>query len=221
MGLKLLIAGANGLVGQGVLKVALTDPEVEQVTLLVRKPIEMPDARVRLCVVSDFTAIASSGADLAGMDACLYCAGVLPVGMGEQAYRQVTVDATRAVAQAYAQANPQGRFLYVSGAGANARSWLMPLKVKGAAEEAIKLLGVAYTHLRSGIIRPVQNEVSPHGMRQIGYRLGAPVLGVLGKWLPAAMTTTRALGKAMLALSRREASLPDHLENAEINAFDD
>ena len=79
---------------------------------------------------------------------------------------------------------------------------------------------MAYTHLRPGIIRPVQNEVSPwHAADWVP--LGAPVLAYLAEWLPAAMTTTRALGKAMLALSRREASLPDHLENAEINAFDD
>ncbi len=221
MGQKLLIAGANGLVGQGVLKVALHDPSVDQITLLVRKPMPVEDPRVRVCVVSDFSSIEQSGADLSGLDACLYCAGVLPVGMGEQAYRKVTVDVTLAVARAYARANPTGRFLYVSGAGADARSWMMPLKVKGEAEEALKRLGIACCNLRPGIIRPVQDEVSPHGARQIAYRLSAPVLGLFGKLVPSVFTSTRALGKAMLALSRRAAPLPDHIDNAEINTFDD
>ena len=141
MGLKLLIAGANGLVGQGCSQGCFDGPRSGAGHLARAQADQRCRRTCSLVRCGDFTAIASSGADLAGMDACLYCAGVLPVGMGEQAYRQVTVDATRAVAQSL-RTKPTHRAVSIRvGAGANARSWLMPLKVKGAAEEAIKLLG--------------------------------------------------------------------------------
>lgn len=217
MGRRLLIVGATGLVGQGVLQIALRSATVQHIALLVRRPVPMADPRVALIRLDEFSAAALRGADFAGFEACLYCAGPLPLGMGEQAYRSVTVDLTRRVAQAYAEANPNGRILYVSGLGADAGSRLMPLKVKGEAEEALRSLGIPCTSLRPGIVRPVLGEASPHHLRRWAYRLGDPLLALGHRWAPGHFTTTRAIGEAMLRLLDL-AQMPAVLENADINA---
>jgi uncharacterized protein YbjT (DUF2867 family) len=216
MASNILIVGANGLVGQGVLTAALQDPSVRRLAVLTRRPMPGLDPRVVSHVVEAFTPAHLQGLPLEDIDACLYCAGALPLGMGEAAYRQVTVDLTLSVAQAYARRRPQGRFLYVSGMGADPRSPLMPLRVKGQAEEALHKLDLVCCCLRPGIVQPVQGEHSPHAWRRPAYMMVHPVLSLACKLMPSMFTTTQALGKAMLHLVQADTLAPI-VENAAIN----
>lgn len=136
MGKRILLVGAGGLVGQGVLKVLHSAPEVAQVIALLRHPLAPVDGKTGVLQVADYSEGSLAEVDLEGLDACLYCAGPLPVGMSEAAYREATVGVLERVVHAYARANPAGYVIYVSGAGANPSSRLMPLRVKGQAESA-------------------------------------------------------------------------------------
>lgn len=214
--MRVLIAGATGLVGQGVLHEALADPRVERVAALLRRPIDRSDARLEQIVVADFAHLSPAETQLAPYDACLYCAGAVPVGTPESEYRHVTLELTLHVARAYAQRNPQGRFLYISGAGSNPDSRIMQLRIKGETERALQALPIATTMLRTGGIQPVHDEISPHPWLKPMYAVGGPVMGLGVKLAPALLTTTAAVGRAMLAL----AAMPDPprvVENAEIN----
>ena len=221
MGSSILIVGASGLVGQGVLKTALQDTSIDRIVLLVRRPIPTPitDERTTVVQAAVFSEDRLRPLDLAGLDACFYCAGPLPLGMGEAAYREVTVRMTTQVAAAYAAANPQGRFLYVSGMGADVHSRLMPFRVKGEAEEALRTLGIPVCCLRPGGARPVQGEISPYPARRWVYKLGDPVLALCCWMAPKQFTTTRAIGRAMLQ-SARMTPMPAVVENVAINAAD-
>lgn len=214
--MRILMTGATGLVGQGVLHEVLARPEVDAVGLLGRRASGCVDPRAQELVVAAFDALEPVVDRLAPWDACFYCAGAPPVGMAEAEYRRVTVDLTLAVARAYAQRNPRGRFLYVSGAFADPGRRAMPLRVKGEAEAALRALPIRTVMLRPGGIQPAHGERSPHAWMRPLYALGAPLMGLGVRLLPAAMTSTAALGRALLAL----AAMPDPpavVENAGIN----
>jgi uncharacterized protein YbjT (DUF2867 family) len=211
-----LLVGATGLVGQGVLEVCLRAPDISRVTVLVRRPFDARHPKLRVLQVPSFTQEALATLDLRGHDACLYCAGPLPVGMRESAYREATVNTLARVVQAYGAANPDGFVAYVSGMGADAGSRVMPLRVKGEAEVVLARSGLAHASLRPGVVRPVLGETSPHRWRRGLYALGDPALAVAARLLPRVLTTTRAIGECMLRLVRMDGARPATIDNAAI-----
>ncbi|WP_240125264.1 NAD(P)H-binding protein [Thermomonas alba] len=216
MGKQVLLIGATGLVGQGVLKSLLEAPVISRVVAVVRRPLDVAHPRLEVRQVADFSASALERLDLRNLEACLYCAGPLPLGMTEAAYREATVGTLARVVQAYARANPEGFVAYVSGAGADPGSRLMPLRVKGEAEAALAASGLAHTCLRPGVVRPVDGVRSPHRLRSLAYRLGDPLLGLAAHRAPAIFTTTAAIGACMLRLVCASGPRPTVIENADI-----
>lgn len=214
--LHLLITGATGLVGQGVLQQALLADDVARVTLLGRRTAGSTDPRVSELLVEDFSRLDAVESGLGGFDACFYCAGAPPVTTPETEYRQVTVALTTAVATTLARLQPGMRFLYVSGALANPTSIFMPMRLKGEAELALRALPLRATMLRPGGVAPVQGEHSPHSGLAAFYKVAGPLMGFGASIVPSLMTTTASLGRAMLAIARM-GDPPQVVENADIN----
>ena len=218
MGKRILLVGATGLVGQGVLRVLLGSDQVEAVSVLVRHPLASPDPRVQVLLAPEFSAVALAAIDLRDHDACLYCAGPMPLGLSEAAYREATVATLERVLAAYACANPGGFVAYISGMGADAGSALMPLRVKGEAEQVLARSGLAHTSVRPGVVRPVHGTVSPHRLRRGLYALGDPLLALLAGACPRVFTTTEAIGRCLLRLVIAPGPRPAVVENADIAA---
>ncbi|WP_287597281.1 NAD(P)H-binding protein [Thermomonas sp.] len=216
MGKRVLLVGATGLVGQGVLQVLLQAQDVDAVSVLVRRPFAPAHPKLQVLQVPDFSAGALAALDLSGLDACLYCAGPLPVGMRGTAYREATVASLARVVDAYAAVNSGGFIAYVSGMGADARSRLMPARIKGEAEQVLAHCGLAHTSLRPGVVRPVAGATSPHRLRRRLYALGQPALALAVRLLPGVFTTTQAIGECMLQLLRAPGPRPVVVENAGI-----
>jgi len=213
--LRILLTGAAGLVGQGVALACQRSPQVSRLTALVRHPGSLSGAGSEL-IVPDFLRIQDRSDELAGFDACFYCAGAPPVGTAEAEYRRVTLDTTLVVARAWAAANPEGCFLYVSGAGADPRSRLMPLRIKGETEVALHGLPVRTVMLRPGGVRPVPGTGTRHALLKPLYWGGAPLMKLASAIAPSLMTSNLALGQAMIALAGREHP-PATVECADIN----
>ena len=115
---KVVLFGATGMVGQGVLRECLLDPDVESVLAIVRKSSLPQHDKLREVVHQDVYDLAAIEDRLSGYDACFFCLGVSSVGMKEEKYRRVTYDLTVSVAQTLAKLNPAMTFIYVSsGAG--------------------------------------------------------------------------------------------------------
>lgn len=216
--MHVLLTGATGLVGQGVLNSCLAAQDVTVVTLLSRRPTRSTEGRVAEIVLEDFTQAGALQAQLAGMDAVFYCAGAPPVGTAEDEYRRVTLTLTLAVARAFAAANPHGRFIYVSGAKSDPDSSMMALRIKGQTERALEQLPIPTVMMRPGGILPEDGTASPHGLLRTLHTLTRPLKGALVKGLPAMATTNALLGRAMLAVARMQYP-PRVVENREINAL--
>lgn len=210
-----LITGATGLVGQGVLAACLETASRSRVVALVRRPLSLGEG-VETVVLGDFLQVGEQSAIFTGLPLCFYCAGAPPVGTPEAEYRKVTVDTTLAVARAWAAANPEGTFFYVSGAFAGTSRTMMALRVKGEVEQALQALPVRTVMLRPGGVYPVPGTGTRHALLKPLYAIGGPVMRLLVRASPAVMTSNLAIGRAMIALSCQAAPAPV-VECAQIN----
>ena len=216
--MRVLITGGTGLVGQGVVHETLADGDVSRIALLSRRTSGRDEPRLRELIVPGLDSLDAVEDALSPFDACFHCAGALPLGTPEAQYRHVTFDLTLYVARTFARLNPQGRFLYISGAHANARSRIMPLRVKGETEEALQALPIRTVMLRPGGVQPVHGERSPHAAMRPLYAIAGPLMGIGVRLTPSLMTSTAAIGRALLALARMP-DPPAVVENARINEF--
>jgi uncharacterized protein YbjT (DUF2867 family) len=132
--MRVLLFGATGMVGQGVLRECLLDPRVSEVVVVGRSPTGRTDAKLREILRPDVGDLGPVQAELTGIDACFFCLGVSSAGLSEQAYRAVTYDLTLSVARTLTRLNPGLVFVYVSGRGTDADGRAMWQRVKGATE---------------------------------------------------------------------------------------
>ena len=139
MNLRIIITGATGMVGEGVLLECLRDPAVEAVLLLSRKPSGYAHPKLRELLHADFQHLAAVETQLTGYNACFYCAGVSSLGISQAEYERVTYDTTLAVAQTLLRLNPDLVFCYVTGAGTDSseRGRSHWARTKGRAENAL------------------------------------------------------------------------------------
>ena len=218
--MKVLVTGASGMVGQGVLRECLLAPDVAEVVALVRGPTGASHPKLREFVVADFGALDPAAPELHGLNACFYCAGVSSFRMSEADYARVTYDLTLSVATLLARLNPGLTLTYVSGAGTDSteRGPTMWARVKGRTENALLRLPCPAFMFRPGFIRPVDGIVSKTALYRVIYAVLTPLMPLIERIAPRAVTTTRQVGRAMLAVARRGAAKPI-LEVADINAF--
>ncbi|WP_367850064.1 epimerase [Rhodoferax sp. WC2427] len=219
--MKVLIFGASGMVGQGVLRECLADPAITQVQTVGRAPLGQPHAKLRELVVPDMEDYSAVTAELAGFGACFFCLGATSSGLTEAQYSHISYDLTLAAAEVLVRCNPQVVFVYVSGAGTDSteQGKSMWARVKGRTENALLRLPFKAVYLfRPGIIQPLDGIQSKTGSYRILYSLLKPLLPVLRALLPNQVLTTRQIGQAMLRCAHTGA-LQAVLEVADIRAL--
>jgi uncharacterized protein YbjT (DUF2867 family) len=217
---NVLIFGATGMVGQGVLRECLAAPDVEKVLTVGRTPTGQQHPKLQELVHAEMWDYANVDAELSNFDACFFCIGVTSSGMSEQKYTHLTYDMTLAVATALARLNPRMVFVYVSGAGADSSetSRVMWERVRGKTENALLKLPFRGVYIfRPGMIQPVGVKSKTTSYRWF-YTLTKPLLPVLRAMLPDQILSTPQVGQAMLAAVRHGA--PKRvLESPDINAL--
>jgi uncharacterized protein YbjT (DUF2867 family) len=219
--MKVIVVGATGMVGQGVLRECLLDPGVERVLVVGRRSLGQSDAKLVERVVPDLTDLAAIEGELAGYDACFFCLGVTSVGLKEDQYRKVTYDITAAFVRALARQSPGLTFVFVSGRGTDSteKGPVMWARIKGAAENLVLQGGFKAAYMfRPGVIQPLHGIRSRTPAYRILYTLFSPVFALMKLFSPSSIATTETIGRAMLVAARGGAS-KTILENADINAL--
>lgn len=219
--MNVLLFGATGMIGQGVLRECLVDPGVQRVIAVVRRPSGQTHEKLHEVVLSDVADLTPIEPEIAAIDACFFCLGVTSAGMTEEAYSRITYDLTLAVAQALLRTNPGMTFIYVSGAGTDSseRGRFMWARVKGRTENALlKLPFKAVYMFRPGAIVPLHGIRSSTAWYNAIYAVIRPLYPLLKTIAPNAITTTERLGRAMIAAARR-GSPKRVLETPDFNAL--
>ena len=215
--MRVILFGASGMVGQGVLRECLLDPEVENVLSIGRSSTGCTHAKLRELLLTDLFDLSAIEAELSGYDACFFCLGVSSFGMTEEQYQHITFDLTMAVAQALAKLNPEMTFIYVSGAGTDSseRGRTMWARVKGKTENALLKLSLRAYMFRPGVIVPLHGIQSRTKSYRLLYVLTGPILPWLYARFPKYVTTTEQLGRAMIKVGGAGAP-KRNLESADI-----
>jgi len=202
---NVLIFGATGMVGQGVLRECLLAPDVAKVRAIGRSPTGVAHPKLDEVIRADLFDHSEIQEELTGFDAGFFCLGVSSVGMDEAAYRRVTYDLTLAAARALAPLNPGMTFVYVTGAGTDSteKGRSMWARVKGETENALRRLPFKAVYLfRPGVIQPLHGARPKVGWIHATYLALSPVLGLARRLAPRWVLTTEVVGQAMLNVAR-------------------
>jgi uncharacterized protein YbjT (DUF2867 family) len=197
--MRILIFGATGMVGQGVLRECLRDARVVEVVALVRAATGRHDPKLTEIVLADMFAVATVADRLAGFDACFFCLGVSSLGMSEADYTRLTFDLTITVARVLAPLNPAMTFVYVTGSGTSRDSRQMWSRVKARTEDALAALPFKAAYFfRPGFIQPLHGIVSKTQWYMAIYAVIRPFSPFLVRRFPNLATTSERLGQAMI-----------------------
>jgi uncharacterized protein YbjT (DUF2867 family) len=206
--MKILLFGATGMVGQGVLRECLLDPGVELVVAIGRSASGVSNPKLREIVHADLVDYSTIESLLTGFDACFFCLGISSAGLTEEQYTRITYDITVSAAETIARLNTGMTFVYVSGAGTDSTEHgrTMWARVKGRTENALLRLPFKATFMfRPGIIVPRFGARSKTTSYRVLYTLSRPVLPLLLRAFPNQVLTTDEIGQAMLIVARRGA----------------
>jgi uncharacterized protein YbjT (DUF2867 family) len=204
--MKAILFGATGMVGLGVLRECLLDPDVESVVTVGRAPTGQKHEKLRELVHANLLDLSAIEGELSGHVACFFCLGVTSAGTSEQEYERITCGIPVAAAQTLVKLNPGMTFVYVSGSGADSseKGSTMWARIKGKAENALLAMPFKATYVfRPAFIQPLHGIRSRTKLYNAMYAVLGPLYPVVKAIAPGYATTTEQLGRAMIAVARK------------------
>lgn len=199
MAIKVILTGASGMVGEGVLLECLQNSQVSEVLMVNRRLQAVKHAKLKELIVADFLDLNNYSEALKGYDACFFCAGISSVGMNEADYKRVTYDTTIHFAGKVLEQNPNLTFIYVSGAATDSseKGRLMWARVKGKTENDLMQMKFKQEYnFRPGLMKPVKGQVNVK-------RLFKMLIPILSPLMPRQTLKLEDVGKAMINLVLR------------------
>ena len=192
--IKVIITGATGMVGEGVLFECLQNEKVSEVLIVSRKHYELSHPKLKELIVPDFFQLEKHTAQVSGYDACFFCAGISSVGMKEEKYTHITYDTTLAFAKTVLAVNKDMTFCFISGAHTDSseKGKVMWARVKGRTENALTKLGFkAAYNFRPGGMLPFDGQKNWKAV----YRF---IVKAIRVFAPKYIVTMHELGSAMI-----------------------
>ncbi len=200
-----VIFGATGMVGKGVLLECLDDVRIKSVLLISRHPIDVSHPKLREVIHQNFFDFSDIQGQFVELDACFFCLGVSSIGMRESEYHRLTYELTLAAATVIASVTSRRlTFCYVSGEGTDSteRGRAAWARTKGKTENALlRLPFKAAFMFRPGYVQPLKGIRSKTRWYQVLYAAVGPFYPLLRLLLPRYVTTTANIGRAMIQLA--------------------
>lgn len=216
--MRVLLFGATGMIGDGVLLECLESPDVSQVVAIGRRPTGRSHPKLSEVLHDDFTDYSAVSRAFEGIDTCFFCLGVSAAGMTEERYRRVTADFTIRAAEALREGSSAATFIYVSGAGTydTGEGRAMWARVKGQVENRLLSMGFPGAWMfRPAYVQPMKGVTSSTGWYRVLYRITGPLYPLLRRFRRY-VTSTVQIGRAMIRVAREGYGSP-RVENLAIN----
>jgi uncharacterized protein YbjT (DUF2867 family) len=199
---RVILTGATGMVGEGVLHECLLSPDVEAVLVVTRKTTGTQHPKLKEILLPDFFELSSIQLQLTGYNACFFCLGVSSLGMSKEMYERLTYDLTLGFARILAAQNPGMVFCYVSGAGTDSteKGRLHWARIKGKTENDLQKLpfGAVY-NFRPGMMTPTKGLKNTLPL----YKWLGWLLPVIRVFLPNSVNSLEQVGVAMIRVATR------------------
>jgi uncharacterized protein YbjT (DUF2867 family) len=192
--MKVILTGATGMVGEGVLLACLENPSVTEILMINRRAFPLQNPKLKEILVTDFMKLENFSSDLQGYDACFFCAGISSIGLKEPEYTHITYDITLHVAKVLVDLNPKMVFTYVSGAltDSSEKGKSMWARVKGKTEnDLMKLPFKGVYNFRPGFMKPVAGQSNVKWFFK-------PVIWIFPILLPSQTLTLYQVAQAMI-----------------------
>lgn len=191
------------MVGAEVVRQAILDDDIRQVTCLVRRQGSLQHPKVKYVVHNDFLDYSGLTELLQQQDACIWALGVSQTQVGKEEYHKITFDYAVQAGKAILAVKPSIQFLFVSGEGADTteKSKTLFARVKGKTEN--ELMRMDFQKLiiaRPGAIRPVhKNKNAP-----FAYKLLLPLFPVVQFFAPGVIISSVDLALALIFLLKKD-----------------
>jgi uncharacterized protein YbjT (DUF2867 family) len=198
---KVIITGASGMVGNGVLLECLDHDSISEVLVIGRNPLDIKHPKLRVLIHKDFTDFSDVRNQLSDYDACFFCLGISAAGLKEEQYKRITYDFTMALAKTLVELNPQMTFNYVSGEGTDSseNGRMMWARVKGKTENDLLKLGFKQAFMfRPGVIIPLRGIKSRTKSYQFMYDYFLWLVKIIKLMAPNSVVNTTQIGLAMI-----------------------
>lgn len=198
---KVVVTGATGMVGKGVLLECLDHEQISEVLVIGRRSLNMKHPKLQELIHGDFSDFSQLNDQLIGYDACFFCMGVSAAGLKEEQYSRITYDFTLALAKALFALNPAMTFNYVSGQGTDSteKGSMMWARVKGKTENDLLNMGFRQAFMfRPGIIIPLRGIKSGTKSYQFMYDYFMWLVRLVKFLAPHSVVNTTQLGLAMI-----------------------
>ncbi len=198
---NVIITGATGMIGKGVLLECLDHPKINEVLVIGRNPIDIEHPKMKEINHKDFSDFSKIQEKLQGYQACFFCLGISAARLNEEQYKHITYDFTLSLANTLVKINPEMTFNYVSGQGTDSteKGRMMWARVKGKTENDLLSLGFKQAFMfRPGVIIPLKGIRSKTKSYQFMYDNFTWLLKIIRVMAPNSIVNTTQIGLAMI-----------------------
>ena len=195
--MKVIIFGATGMVGSEVVRQAVIKPEITDVIAVVRNPLGIENPKIKTIMHTNFLDYKKLIPVFKEVDACIWCLGISQNQVSKEEYEVITYDYAVAAAKTMLASNPDIKFVFLSGQGADSsqKSRILFARIKGKTENALKGLSFKKLYIaRPGGIIPVH----PQANMSIFKKIEAWLIKISGKLVPSMVITSNQLAQALL-----------------------
>lgn len=178
--MKVILTGATGYVGEGLLLAMLDDKRIEKVLSVGRRSCGVTHPKLEEYLIPDLMQLQVGDSRLKGYDAVFFIAGITSVGTPKDVYNVISHDIPVHFAEIMPDKDKMS-FIYLSGMGTKTNGRQYWQKVKSSTEQSIINMGFRHAYgWRPCLMTPYKGQKSKQVKAQKAAMLLYPIMRLLG-----------------------------------------